>query len=325
MAQQELPTYELSGTTMGTTFNILLVAPPSEVDLDGLQLAVVDKLEQLENIASAYRPQSDVSRFNANPSTDWIPVAHELCTMITDALDISDATDGAFDITVGPLVNLWGFGPADMTNELPAEKDIELARASVGKGKLTADCDRPALKKTVAGLTIDLSAWAKGFAVDEVAALLDDANLNNYLVEIGGELRMQGYNAEQQAFTIAIEKPLSNGMTEYEAISLSNVAVATSGDYRNYYDHDGRRYSHAIDPRTGRPIDHSLTGVTVISASTAYADGMATALLVLGPDDGMALAEQLSLACYFLIRTDEGLEEAHSTQFELIVSNNLVD
>jgi thiamine biosynthesis lipoprotein len=310
-----LPTYDLSGNTMGTTFNIMLVAPPSSVDLDALQGRVYEQLERLENIASTYRPQSEISRFNASSSTDWVAVTPEFCEMVAAALELGVATHGAFDITVGPLVDLWGFGPAAMTNELPTADELASARTNVGGDKLDSDCERPALRKETAGLAIDLSAWAKGFAVDELATLLDAASVDNYLVEIGGELRIRGHNAEQEKFAIAVEKPMLNKEMAYEIVRLTNVAVATSGDYRNYYTHDGQRYSHTIDPRTGRPVTHNLTGVTVVSDSTAYADAMATALLVLGPEDGQALAEKLGLASYFLVRTGDGLEERQTTRF----------
>ncbi len=311
-----LPAYDLSGNTMGTTFNITLVAPPANADLDALQNNIHKKLDHVESIASTYRPESEISEFNLNPSTDWIEVTPEFCDMISAALEISVATHGAFDITVGPLVNLWGFGPSDMENELPVEEEISAVRSSVGYEMLQTNCDEAVLKKASATSYVDLSGWAKGYAVDEIAALLDAGGVENYLVEIGGELRLKGHNAEQRRFSIAIEKPLNNNDLQYTTLQLTDVAVATSGDYRNFYEHDGRRYSHTVDPRTGRPVAHELTGVTVVSTSAAYADAMATALMVLGPQDGHALAEELGIAGYFLIRTDSGIEEKSTSKYE---------
>jgi FAD:protein FMN transferase len=310
-----LPSYDLSGNTMGTSFNVTLVAPPANADLELLETSIQEKLEHIENVASTYRSGSGLSRFNANPSTDWVAVAPELCDMVDAAQDVSEVTGGAFDITVGPLVNLWGFGPPQAADEIPADDAVAAALRNVGSSQLQTDCTQSRLRKASAGVYVDLSGWAKGYAVDELAALLDTAGLSNYLVEIGGELRVSGHNAEQRKFAIAVEKPLQNNTMEYSVLRLSDVAVATSGDYRNFYELDGQRYSHTIDPRTGRPVTHNLTGVTVIDTSTAYADAMATALLVLGPEEGPGLAEQLDLAGYFLLRTEHGIEEISTSQF----------
>ena len=310
-----LSSYDLRGNTMGTTYNVTLVEPPTDTNLEQLQVSIQGKLEHIENIASTYRANSELSRFNANPSTEWISVNPEFCDMIAAAQDISETTGGAFDITVGPLVNLWGFGPPQSEDELPTDEEVAAAQLKVGNMNLQTNCEQSLLRKTIADVYVDLSGWAKGYAVDEIAALLDANQLTNYLVEIGGELRVSGHNAEQRKFAIAVEKPLQNNKMDYSVVRLSNVAVATSGDYRNFYEHDGQRYSHTIDPRSGRPVTHDLTGVTVITESTAYADAMATALLVLGPEDGHELAEQLDLASYFLVRTDHGIEEITTSQF----------
>lgn len=311
-----LPTYDLSGNAMGTTFNITLIAPRADIDLDLLRQQIDKKLEHIEDIASTYRDESELSRFNRNPSIDWIDVSHEFCDMVDAALAVNKATHGAFDVTVGPLVNLWGFGPRDSDNAIPTDDEIAAALVLVGKDQVDADCTQPALIKASPTTYVDLSGWAKGYAVDEVAALLEKQKLNNYLVEIGGELRVSGHNAEQRKFAIAIEKPIKNNDMDYYILRASNVAVATSGDYRNFFEDDGRRYSHMIDPRTGRPVSHELTGVTVVSRTTAFADAMATALLVLGPQDGPDLAEDLDLAAYFLVRTDTGIIEKSTSRFE---------
>ena len=311
-----LPTYDLSGSTMGTTFNITLVNPPAEIDLDLLKTTIHDRLEHVENIASTYRDDSDVSRFNAETSTDWARVLPEFCRMVMAASEVSALTHGAFDITVGPLVNLWGFGPEFRTDSIPADDDIEAAQAIVGYEMLETDCDHSVMRKASAAIYVDLSGWAKGYAVDQLARLLDQRGVANYLVEIGGELRVRGHNAEQRKFAVAIEKPLQNNTMHYSVLRLSDASVATSGDYRNFFEQDGKNYSHIIDPRTGRPVSHDLAGVTVVSTNTAYADAAATAFLVLGPDDGHALAEKLRIAAYFLVRTADGLEEKTTTQFD---------
>lgn len=310
-----LPAFDLSGRTMGTTFNITLVSPPDDTDLDALGAIIQDRLEYIENIASTYRDNSELSQFNSNPSMDWIAVTPEFCRMISSALDVSVMTRGAFDITVGPLVNLWGFGPSPEESGLPTEEQITQARSGVNYEALEADCDKFVVRKSLKATYVDLSGWAKGYAVDEIAAILDARDVDNYLIEIGGELRVQGRNPKQEPFSIAIEKPIKNNAMKYHALLLTDAAVATSGDYRNFYEHDGQRYSHTIDPRTGRPVSHQLTGVTVVSTSTAFADAIATALLVLGADEGRVLAEELDIAAYFLIRTEDGLKEISTTKF----------
>lgn len=313
-----LPSYDLSGNTMGTTFNITVVAPPEDADLDSLREQVYTKLEKIEDIASTYREESELSRFNRNPSIDWIDVSHEFCDMVDAAIAVNKATHGAFDVTVGPLVNLWGFGPANGEDRIPSDEAIAAALRSVGNNQVEADCRQPALIKASPEVYVDLSGWAKGYAVDEIAALLERRKLDNYLVEIGGELRLRGHNAEQRKFAVAIEKPNKNNTLDYSVLRVTNAAVATSGDYRNYFENEGRRYSHMIDPRTGRPVNHELTGVTVVSRTTAFADAMATALMVLGPTDGPALAEELDLAAYFLVRTDSGIIEKSTARFEAL-------
>ncbi len=310
-----LVTYDFSGNTMGTTINVMIVAPPESLTLDELQLDVMRTLERIENIASTYRESSELSAFNANSSTDWIEVSVEFCSLVHQALLISQETAGAFDITVGALVNLWGFGPEPTVDEPPPLEKIDAALKHVGHRGLQTNCAQPAIRKSAASMYVDLSGWAKGYAVDQLAELLDQNGLDNYLIEIGGELRAHGHNAEQRKFAIAIETPASEQGDEYSVMRLSNAAVATSGDYRNYFENDGQRYSHTIDPRTGRPINHDLASVTVVSDSTAYADAMATALLVLGRVDGLALAEKLGIAAYFSVHTAQGIVSFSSSAY----------
>lgn len=307
---------DLDGSAMGTTFSIGIIEPGPELSLDELQASIVRKLDDIENIASTYRELSELSLFNANQTTEWIEVSLELCQMTDAALAVSRQTGGAFDITVGPLVNLWGFGPLAGNDQPPAEADIRQALQFVGYRKLETDCTRPAMRKQSAQLYADLSGWAKGYAVDQVAMLLDARGLQNYIVEIGGELRVKGHNVKNRKFAIAIEKPVSTADMQYAVVDVTNTSVATSGDYRNYFEYAGRRYSHTIDPVTGKPVTHDLAVVTVISDSAAYADAMATALLVLGPDDGPELAAELGIAAHFLVRSNGELAVRRSSAFD---------
>jgi len=316
---ESLPSFDLSGSTMGTRFNITLIDPPDNLDLDDLRARINERLDSVENLASTYRSDSQLARLNADLSTEWVLVSAELCEMLEAAMSVTLASDGAFDITVGPLVNLWGFGPKFVDQAIPTDDEIAAAMRHVGADKLRIDCQRPALRKSTPNVYIDLSGWAKGFAVDEIAEMLDASLVENYLVEIGGELRMRGLNAANETYTIAVEKPTKNASMTYVVLRVTDAAIATSGDYRNFFESNGTRYSHAINPRTGWPVQHALVGVTVIGESTAYADAMATALLVLGPDDGLALAEKLGLAALFLVQAGDETVERPSTEFAVAV------
>lgn len=313
-----LPEFELSGSTMGTTFNVVLVAPDDDIVGEPLKARIAETLSGVDELTSTWRADSDLAMFNANPATEWITVSAELCSAIEHALEISRLSDGAFDVTIGPLVNLWGFGPDGDVTEPPGDEELEAVMAAIGYRNLKTRCDQPAVQKRNAGVYVDLSGWAKGYAVDELAALLEAYNLTNYLVEIGGELRVRGHNAEGLKWAIAVEAPSKTQRKPHAVLRVTDTSVATSGDYRNFFDHDGRHYSHTIDARTGKPISHPLAAVTVVSESAAYADAMATALLVLGPEEGLELAESLDLAGYFLVRGTQGTEEMTTRNFDLL-------
>lgn len=300
---------------MGTTFKIDVFNPAAESTLDDLRSRLHARLEDLENTASTYRISSEISQFNLNLSTEWIRTSLEFCTMVSEAVRIGQETAGAFDITVGPLVNLWGFGPEDPRTSPPNDSDIESTLVIVGVDLLQVDCDRSSVRKSFSTTRIDLSGWAKGYAVDQLALILDAAGMENYLVEIGGEIKVRGRNAENRRFAIAIESPSTRQDDEFSLIHVSDIGIATSGDYRTFFEHDGIRYSHMIDPRTGHPIHHDLSAVTVLHPSTAYADAIATALLVLGPDEGLALANEQGISAYFAVSTSAGIEFRSSDAF----------
>ena len=312
---REWPVQELVGSTMGTTFSIKVVAPPENLDLPALQQDIEEVLDGINRTMSTYISDSELSRFNASEEVDWIDVSAELCHAVEAARVVSEFTDGAFDVTVGPLVNLWGFGPAESGYEPPGNDTVTTAMQDIGYSKLDVDCTIPALRKESPGVYVDLSAFAKGHAVDEVAELLDERTLPDYLVEIGGEMRMRGTNARGELWAIAVETPDRTGRSVQTVMRLTDSAMATSGDYRNFFEHDGRFYSHTIDPRTGYPVTHNGASVTVVADTAAFADAAATALLVLGPDAGMKLAERESIAAYFLLRLGSEFEERMSSLF----------
>jgi thiamine biosynthesis lipoprotein len=316
--EQRLPEYELSGSTMGTAYSVKLVAPGEDVDRERLRTRIDETLAAVDRLTSTWRDDSELSQFNANPSTGWIDVSTEFCATVENALAVSRQSNGAFDVTVGPLVNLWGFGPDGQRREPPDDAALNAVMTRVGYEGITTRCDAPAVRKRSGDMYIDLSGWAKGYGVDRLAAVLDDYRLKDYLVEIGGELRVRGRNAEGKKWAIAIEAPSTTTRRPHSVVRLTDTSVATSGDYRNYFDHDGTRYSHTIDARTGRPVTHDLAAVTVISETAAYADAMATALLVLGPDAGLTLAEDLGIAGYFLVRNQAGIKELTTSSFDLL-------
>ena len=313
-----LAEYELAGPVMGTSFSVKLVDPPVNVGRDELGQRIEARLEAIEARFSTYRPSSEVSRLNNRLVTEPIRVSAELCSVVEAAIGISRRTNGAFDITVGPLVNLWGFGPDGDRVSPPSDDTVAEARASVGYQMLETDCESPTIRKALPGVYIDLSAYVKGYAVDQIAAILDDSDIANYLVEIGGELRMRGHNAERKNWAIAIEEPTDDARIVQSVIHISDSAVATSGDYRNFFEHAGIRYSHTIDPRTGRPVAHAAAAVTVVDDTAADADALATALLVLGPDEGLALAEHENIAAYFLVRDRDDIRERASGPFKAL-------
>jgi thiamine biosynthesis lipoprotein len=307
--------HELIGQTMGTSFSIKIIAD-DELGKSQLQQEVTAVLTSIDSSMSTWQPDSELSQFNANTSTNWIGVSAEFCDVIAAALELSQHTGGAFDITVGPLVNLWGFGPTALaTGSVPAEESITSVRERVGYRNLQTNCMTPAIRKLRPDVYIDLSAYAKGYAVDKLAELLDENGYSSYLVEIGGELRMRGHNAKNERWAVAIEKPADFSRTIQSVVYLTDQAMATSGDYRNFFEVDGQRYSHTIDSRTGRPVTHDVAAVTVVADSAATADALATALLVLGPADGFQFAEEEKIAAYFLVRDGAKIDEKVSSAF----------
>lgn len=314
--EQRLEQMELAGNALGTTFRVAVIESAQKLDDEELRDDITGVLARIDRVASTWREDSELSAFNRHDSTEWFAVSGELCAALADALEIARLTHGAFDVTVGPLVNLWGFGPEGSVAEPPAASEIAAALQHVGFDKVHTDCDRELMRKDDAGLYVDLSGWAKGHAVDELAEVLDAHRIANYLVEVGGELKVRGHNSERRKWAVAIEAPSTSARVPQAIIRITDTSVATSGDYRNYFDYEGSKYSHTIDPRTGAPVTHDLAAVTIIHPVNAFADAMATALLVLGPTAGPVLAEDLGIAAYFLVRKSAGIEEITTPEFD---------
>jgi thiamine biosynthesis lipoprotein len=313
-----LPQLDLEGSALGTSFVVSLVEPADDLDAEQLRADVLLVLGTVDDLASTWRNDSELSTFNADLSIDWIPVSAEFCRLLERSQEVSAATGGAFDLTIGPLVNLWGFGPDGEVAEPPSSAHIEAAKRRVGFDKLEIDCAEQLVRKDEPDLYVDLSGWAKGYAVDQLAEMLDARDIEHFLVEVGGELRVKGRNRDGNKWAIGIEAPSTSARVPHAVINVTNTSGATSGDYRNFFDHDGQLFSHTIDARTGRPVMHNLAAVTVIDPSAAYADAMATALLVLGPDAGPKLANELHLAAYFLVRNQADIREITTTEFDTL-------
>ncbi len=302
----------LTGDAFGTTWSVRLTGLPGDTNPEGLQLQIVVALDSIDRVMSNWRSDSAIEQFNAAPAGQWIDVPAELAELVTLARTISLASDGAFDITVAPLVRAWGFGPAAQP-AVPDPATLNAARARTGFGHLSVRMNPPALRKAKPGITTDLSAIAKGYAVDRIAAVLDKAGCRSYLVEIGGELRARGQHPDGRAWRAAVRRPEYGLSPEpLTVLPVTDTAVATSGDYLQQFESGGRRYSHIIDPRTGRPAGHNLASVTVLATSAAEADALATALLVLGPVDGPALARAQDLKALFVLRKPDGFEQQES-------------
>lgn len=288
---------------MGTTYTVKVVSEKAPLPRHqrALENLVELQLESVDEKMSTYREDSELSRLNRWQDNEPFPLSVATYTVLRHAQEISGLTGGAFDVTVGPLVNAWGFGPGGERGP-PADEEIERLRRHVGFQKLELDEVSRSARKRDSQLYLDLSAIAKGYAVDRVAEALEGEGWTNYMVEVGGEIRTGGSNASGRAWQIAVARPVAGARELHRVLPLSNLSLATSGDYRNYYELEGRRVSHEIDPRTGYPVRHRLASVSVLDPLCVRADGLATGLMVLGPEDGYALAEERDIPALFFIR-----------------------
>jgi len=301
---------------MGTTYAVKLYAADGALDSGALQSQVDELLENINDQMSTWRPDSELSRFNESQGPDWFPVSSETARVVEAAAAVSELSGGAFDVTVGPIVNLWGFGPERSDAGPPSDQTIGATLKRVGYRKIEVRASPSALRKHDPGVYVDLSAIAKGFAVDAIARLLDERQIPSYLVEIGGELRARGSKPDGSPWKVAIERPLPGERSIQAVMALHDNAIATSGDYRNYVEKGGKRYSHTINPRTGRPITHGLASVSIIASSAMRADALATAIMVMGPEEGYRLALREGLAAQLIIRTEGRFQAQATPQFE---------
>ncbi|MBN1956992.1 MAG: FAD:protein FMN transferase [Desulfuromonadales bacterium] len=321
--QQSVPeTTRLGGATMGTTWSVILPAESSSETVAFLTNQLQDRLDQINRLMSTYDPDSELSKFNDQASTAWFPISPETLQVMLLSQEISALSGGAFDVSVGPLVDLWGFGAAPREEQLPTDLELAEALARIGYRNIEVQVDPPAVRKKIPHLRIDLSAVAKGYAVDALAVILRDNNLHDFLVEVGGELQVSGMRDSENPWRIAIEKPLDDSRQVETVFQLSDVALATSGNYRNFYLQDGQRYAHTINPLSGRPILHKLASATVLDPSCARADALATALMVMGEERARNFCETHRVAAYLLIHDNEATGSYMSTAFKKIVDKD---
>lgn len=306
----DLDLYVFQGGAMGTTYTVKVVCAASAMYAGregAIEQAIGAALIYVDDAMSTYKPDSELSRFNQYRGTEPYPLSPATFTVFSIAQQISVYTNGAFDVTVGPLVNAWGFG-AEKPAGLPTDAEIASILTRVGYQKLHLDSASQSVTKAVPDLYCDLSSVAEGFAVDEIAHSLDALGCTDYMVELGGEVRTRGLNQLRQPWHIGIQRPdLPDRHAAGEIALVSNVSLSTSGDYRkSKVAPDGTRYTHHIDPATGRPVQSSLASVSVIHPECAIADALSTALMVMGTDRAYQFAMGQGIAAYLIVHTEEG-------------------
>ncbi|CAA6825607.1 MAG: Thiamin biosynthesis lipoprotein ApbE [uncultured Thiotrichaceae bacterium] len=308
---QQTTIAKLSGVTMGTTWSVQIADPAFE-DSKRLEEKIKERLIVINNEFSTYQSDSTISLFNQHHSTAPFKVSPEFFDVAQTANDISKLTNGAFDPTLAPLIKLWGFGK-DVRTDLPDEKSIATVKSLIGYQQLILDPINQTLQKSYPELSIDYSAIAKGYAVDQISNLLLQENLQNHLVEIGGELKANGNKPANKPWTIAIAKPVPGKPMAMQRLTLNNEGIATSGNYNNFFFREGKRYSHTLDPNTARPVTHALASATVRHPSTMIADALATASMVMGTEKGIRFANEHELAM-FMVNEEESTFKAYPSK-----------
>ena len=309
------PRVALAGETMGTTWLAVLNSPGlSRRDRMRAQEAVQEALDRVDAAMSTWDPESEVSRFNAHVSTEPFALSIGTLGVLELARQVSAASEGAFDVTVRPLVAAWGFGSgARLPGDAPSDEELGRMRERVGWQRLALDRDSGTATKAHPALEIDLSAIAKGYGVDQAAAALAALGHDDFLLEVGGEIHAEGLRPDGAPWRLAIERPEPDGRAVHGVVELSGLSMATSGDYRSFYEAGSQRLIHIIDPRDGRPASHGIASVSVVLETTAAADAWATALSVLGPEEGHALALERGIPAYWILRRPDGSYDTVAT------------
>lgn len=307
----------LEGKTMGTFWRVSMMNVDAK-RADELRDKIQSQLDADDQLLSTYKNDSALMRFNLSNSTSLWPVSEAMADIVTEALHIGYKTNGAMDITVGPLVNLWGFGPTKQPEHIPDQAQIDDARARTGLQHLTVinQYGQQYLQKDIPDLFVDLSTVGEGYAADHLAALMTQEGIPRYLVSVGGALVSRGLNASDKPWRVAIQKPTDTQNAVQAVVDINGHGISTSGSYRNYYELDGKRLSHVIDPQTGRPIEHNLVSVTVIAPTALEADTWDTGLMVLGPEKAKEVVRQEGLAVYMITKEGDTFKTWMSPQFQ---------
>lgn len=306
----------LAGETMGSAWTAKVVGV-SPADAAALRDGIQARFDAVDLALSTWRDDSALSRFNARDDGEWTAVDPELATVLRYALDLGAASDGAYDVTVGPLVDLWGFGPDPATWRVPDAAAISAARKRVGWRQVEVDPTRPRARKAP-GVRVDLSSLDKGRGVDRVAAYLDERGLTNYLVDLSGKLRARGRNGAGAPWRVAVERPgpdqpVTGGVLANEVVALVDTSIATAGDYRRFFESEGRHYSHIIDPSTGYPVSHQTVSATAIAGDCMHADALATVFMAMPPEAALKVADDRGIAALLVGREGERLIVRPST------------
>ncbi|QTD31655.1 FAD:protein FMN transferase [Pseudomonas fluorescens] len=301
------------GPTMGSTYSIKYVRHANLPAPQAVRVEVEKILADVDRQMSTYRADSDISRFNALPADRCQVMSAPVLELIRVGEQLSRQSEGSYDLTVEPLMNLWGFGPQGREEKVPDAAALAEVRQRVGHQHLHIDGDR--LCKDAA-VEVDFNSIAAGYAVDTIAARLETLGIHDYLAEATGELKASGKKLDGSPWRIALEEPRDDQQVAERVINVDGYGLSTSGDYRNYFQQDGRRYSHTFDARTGAPVLHDLASVTVIHPSALMADGLSTLLLILGPERAWDYAEKHDIGAFFVIRADTGFVTRTSHAFE---------
>ena len=312
---------EFRGLAMGGAYSVKIVTPRDELETPGLQdvdRALRSNLDRIEGLMSTWDPDSELSRFNRSTSLEPFTVAPETFEVFKWSLEVGSVTGGALDVTVAPLVDAWGFGPSGPRKTLPTNEEIVRLREAVGLGRIVLNPAAGTVRKTRADVQCDLSSIVPGYAADRLSRELRDRGFTDFLVDVGGEVLARGRNKAGALWQVAIERPQLRGDAIERLVPISDLAITTAGDYRKYREVDGQRVAHILDPRTGRPLTHRLASVTVIDELAVRADAFDTALMVLGTDEGLALATKMNLAALFIERTGDGFSERATPRFDAI-------
>ncbi|EPH0466173.1 FAD:protein FMN transferase ApbE [Klebsiella quasipneumoniae] len=306
----------LDGKTMGTFWRVSVIGV-DEAKAQALRAKVQAQLDADDRLLSTWKNDSALMRFNHATDTRPWPVSEAMADIVTLSLRIGAKTHGAMDITVGPLVNLWGFGPDKQPVATPDAQAIAVAKARTGLQHLQVinQSGRQFLQKDIPDLFVDLSTVGEGYAADHLARLMEQEGISRYLVSVGGALVSRGMNGEGKPWRVAIQKPTDRENAVQAIVDINGHGISTSGSYRNYYELDGKRISHVIDPQTGQPITHKLVSVTVIAPTALEADGWDTGLMVLGPEKAQQVVREQGLAVYMIVKEGEGFKTWMSPQF----------